>query len=69
MRDTFKKLIYAMEQNQMARQATGAPNVADMQRPNSFGGKRLGRSDARMSVADHNFGVTAQSLLPNVIDT
>ena len=54
----------------MARQAAG-PSTADVQqgRPHSFGGKRFGGGrgpGTGMSVADQNFGVNAQSLLPNV---
>ena len=45
MRDTFKKLIYAIEQNSMARQASnGISDTAT--RPVSYGGvgKRTNRS-------------------------
>ena len=66
MRDTFKKLIYAIEQSYMAKQA----QTTDGQRPNSFAGaKRVGGRQAQFpgtSIADQNFGVTAQSILPNL---
>ena len=55
----------------MASQASGATTAGDMtqmgMRPNSYGGsKRLGQRG--ISVADQNFGVNAQSMLPNVND-
>lgn len=66
MRDTFKKLIYAIEQNSMAKQASGA--MTETVRPTSYGGvsKRAHRSGYGQSVADANFGITAQSLLPKL---
>lgn len=65
MRDTFKKLIYAIEQASMARQATSS-NVSEG-RPVSYGGKRTGKGQGLTnSVADQNFGVTAHSILPSV---
>lgn len=55
----------------MAKQAAGQSygGAAEHQgRPHSFGGKRFGRGGlgTGMSVADQNFGVNAQSILPNV---
>lgn len=56
----------------MARQAAGHGTSEHHQqvRPHSFGGKQrfgAGRGPGTgMSVADQNFGVNAQSILPNV---
>lgn len=68
MRDTFKKLIYAIEQSSMARQASGV--MSETAHPVSYGGlgKRTNRSGYGQSIADHAFGVTAQSILPNLND-
>jgi len=64
MRDTFKKLIYAIEQNNLARHATST--VADGGRPVSYGAtsKRGSKHAHGSSIPDQNFGVTAQSILP-----
>ena len=51
----------------MAKQAAGPAHGDQQGRPHSFGGKRFGRGPGTgLSVADQNFGVNAQSILPNV---
>ena len=63
IRDLFKKLIYAVEQQHMSKQ-TPNKDIASIP-PSSYGVKRIGRGGlAGLSVADNNFG--NQSALPNV---
>jgi hypothetical protein len=68
MRDTFKKLIYAIEQQKIAFPAAGPGNTD--QRPSSYGGRRMTAGTTRpgFSVADQNFGAIGQSMLPQVND-
>lgn len=71
MRDTFKKLIYAIEQSSMAKQASAVQAEAAVNRPMSYNGVRRTSRDGRTgyggpSVADQAFGVTATSMLPNL---
>lgn len=79
MKETVKKLIYALEQLQLTKQTSTAPtaaisskqNLVDFsQRPSSFANRtnfsRGGVGALMSSIADSNFGVTANSILPSV---
>ena len=47
MRDTFKKLIFAIEQSSMAKQASAVQAEAAMNRPMSYNGVRKTSRDGR----------------------
>ena len=68
IRDTFKKLIYAIEQNSMARQAQGT-QTDPVPRPMSYcSNKRGTKSGYGQSVADQNFGSNGNlNVLPNLL--
>ena len=47
MRDTFKKLIFAIEQSSMAKQASVVQGEAGINRPMSYNGVRRTSRDGR----------------------
>ena len=60
MREIFKKLIYSLEQQYLARPGQAGGNKDGSMPPSAYGNKRINRG--QLSVADKNFGAS----LPNV---